>query len=216
MPELETDSRPLLAPAATDWWLRSLLVLQSPRASFVALRGEDSDDAADRSEAVLAIVLLAGAAFALSSSAASHLMDDGDYDGLLVAVWVFLAGAISGIFVYWLVGAALHVSLRALGSHGTFRRSRHLLAFAAVPVALSLLLWPLELALYGARPFHDGAAGLGHGALAFSAASLLLAAWAAALLLVGVRAVHGWSWPRAALGSVAPLALAALLVAYAH
>jgi len=33
--------------------------------------------------------------------------------------------------------------------------------------------------------------------------------WSAALLVVGVRAVHGWSWPRAALAAAAPIALTA-------
>ncbi len=200
-----------------EWWLRSVLVLGSPRTVFVALRREGSGPLADRSEPVLAIVLLAGVAFALSSSAASHLMDDSDYDALSsVCVWVFLAGAISGGFAYWLLGAILHGSLRALGSHGSFRRSRHVLAFAAVPLVLSLLLWPVELALYGEKLFRAGGAGeSGPAAPSSSALGVLFAAWAAApLLVVGVRAVHGWSWGRAAVAALAPLALAAALLLY--
>lgn len=197
-----------------DWWLRSMLVLQSPTATFVALRQEGGDEASDSSETVLAIIILAGAVYALSSSAASHLMNDSDYDGLVVAVWVFLAGAISGAFAYWLLGGVLHLAVRALGSHGSFLRSRHILAFAAVPLALSLLLWPVKVALYGSKVFRDGAAGLGAGGVVFDAVSLLFALWAAALLVTGVRAVHGWSWSRAAVASAAPLALAALLVVF--
>src|ERR1700683_1368404 len=139
-----------------EWWLRSLLVLAAPRAVFLALRREAPDELSNRAEPVLAIVLLAGVCFALSSSTAAHLLDDSDYDALLVCVWVFLAGAISGAFAYWLLGAVLHGSVRALGSHGSFRRSRHLLAFAAVPIVCSLLVWPVELALYGERLFRAG------------------------------------------------------------
>src|ERR1700722_11938092 len=190
-----------------EWWLRSVLVLGSPRTVFVALRREGSRTLADPSETVLALVLLSGVAFALSSSAAAHLLDDSDYDALLVCVWVFLAGAISGAFAYWLLGAVLHGSLRLLGSHGSFRRSRHLLAFAAVPIACSLLLWPVELALYGEKLFRGGGAGIGAGGTVFSVLGLLFAAWAASLLLVGVRAVHGWSWARSALALTAPLAV---------
>jgi len=197
-----------------EWWLRTLLVLGSPRAVFLALRRERPEPAADRSEPVLAIVLLSGVAFALSSSAAAHLLDDPDYDALLVCVWVFLAGAISGAFAYWLLGAVLHGSVRLLGSHGSFRRSRHLLAFAAVPIACSLLLWPVKLALYGEKLFRAGGAGVGAGGTVFSVLGLLFAAWAASLLLVGVRAVHGWSWARAALSVAAPLAVAAALLLY--
>jgi hypothetical protein len=196
-----------------DWWLRSVLVLASPRAVFVALR-RDAGDPADRGEPVLAIVLLAGVAFALSSHTAAHLMDDPDYDGLLVAVWAFLAGAASGAFAYWLLGAVLHVAVRLLGSHGTFRRSRHIVAFAAVPLVCSLVLWPFALALYGERLFRDGAAGLGTGESVFRLLALAFAVWAGWLLVVGVRAVHGWSWGRAAAGAAVPLVIAAALALY--
>jgi hypothetical protein len=197
-----------------EWWLRSVLLLQTPRAVFVALRRDGAEEFSDRSEPVLAIVLLAGIVFALSSSAAAHLMDDTDYDALLVCVWAFLAGAVSGGFAYLLLGAALHASVRALGSHGSFRRSRHLLAFAAAPIAWSLLLWPVKLALYGERPFRAGGAGLGAGGAVFTGLELLFAAWAAALLVLGVRAVHGWSWGRAAAGAAPPLALATALLLF--
>ena len=39
------------------------------------------------------------------------------------------------------------------------------------------------------------------------------ALWSAALLLIGVRAVHGWSWPRS-LGALGLVAL--FLAAYAY
>jgi hypothetical protein len=196
------------------WWLRSVLVLQSPSAVFVALRRDGAREVSDRSEPVLAIVMLAGVAFVLSTSTAAHLLDDSDYDALLVCVWVFLAGTISGAFAYWLLGAVLHGSVRALGSHGSFRRSRHLLAFAAVPIVCSLLVWPVKLALYGERLFRAGGAGVGPGGRVFSVLELLFVAWAVALLVVGVRAVHGWSWSRALVAAAAPVAVAAALLVF--
>jgi hypothetical protein len=48
----------------------------------------------------------------------------------------------------------------------------------------------------------------------FTALALVFVAWAACLLVVGVRAVHGWSWGRAAAAALAPLALAAALLLY--
>jgi hypothetical protein len=195
-----------------DWWLRSVLVLQSPTAVFAAVRRDGTDDLADRSEPVLAIVLLSGVAFALATPTAAHLMDDADYDALLVCVWAFLAGAISGGFAYWLLGAVLHGSVRALGSHGSFRRSRHLLAFAAVPIVCSLVLWPVKLSLYGEKLFRAGGAGIGQGGTVFSVLGLLFVLWAAGLLVVGVRTVHGWSWGRAALAAAAPALVAAVLL----
>src|SRR5260221_9807599 len=79
------------------WWLRTALVLQAPRPVFAALRDDNADSAANRSEPVLLIVLLSGMAYVLSTAAAAHLMDDRDYDSLLVAIWVFIAGAIYGV-----------------------------------------------------------------------------------------------------------------------
>ena len=90
-------------------------------------------------------------------------MDDSDYDGLLVAVWAFLAGGLYGAFAYWALGAVLHWVGGALGSQGSFRRSRHVLAFAAVPVVLSLVLWPVKLALYGERALPPRRRGRGAG-----------------------------------------------------
>jgi hypothetical protein len=191
-----------------DWWLRTLLVLQRPRPVFVALRDADEESLSDRSEPVLAIVLLAGIAAALASRTASHLLDDSSFDGVLIAIWAFIAGGIYGTAVYWIVGAVLHVGAKALGSQGSYRRSRQVLAFAAVPLVLTLVFWPVKLALYGDDVFRRGGHDSGPGAHAFSAVLLVGALWSAALLVLGVRSVHGWTWPRSLAASA--LALAAL------
>jgi hypothetical protein len=195
-----------------DWWLRALLVLQKPRPVFVALRDEDPESLADRSEPVLAIVLLAGMATVLSTATAGRLLDDGSYDGLLVAVWTFIAGGIYGGFAYFVLGGLLDRSVKALGSQGTYRRSRQIVAFAAVPVALSLVFWPLKLALYGEDVFRSGGRDGGAGAHLFPALTLLFAAWSAALLVIGVRSVHGWSWARSGAASAVAIGVPVLLV----
>jgi hypothetical protein len=194
-----------------DWWLRTLLVLQRPRPVFVALRDDSKEAVSNRAEQVLLIVLLAGIASVLSTRTAAHLMDSNDYDGLLVAVWAFLAGAIYGAFAYFVFGALLHAGVKAFGSQGSYRRSRHVLAFAAAPLALSLVVWPVKLALYGDALFRSGGRDAGTGGKVFAGIDLLFVAWAVALLVVGVRAVHGWTWARAAaactLAVAVPLAL---------
>ncbi len=195
-----------------DWWLRALLVLQKPRPVFVALRDADSESLADRSEPVLAIVLLAGMATVLSTATAGRLLDDGSYDNVLVAVWTFIAGGIYGAVAYFVIGGVLDRGVKALGSQGTYRRSRHVLAFAAVPIALSLLLWPVKLALYGDDVFRSGGHDAGTGAHVFSALMFGCLAWSAVLLVIGVRSVHGWTWARAAAGSALAVAVPVLLV----
>ena len=194
-----------------DWWLRALLVLQRPRPVFVALREESSDSLADRSEPVLAVIILAGIAGVLSTSTAGHLLDDGNYDNVNIAIWAFFGGGIYGAFAYWVLGALLHRGSKALGSLGSYRRSRHVLAFAAVPIALSLIVWPVRLAVYGDDVFRSGGSDSGTGGRVFTALTLLFVAWAATLLVIGVRSIHGWTWARAA-AACALAVLAPILV----
>jgi hypothetical protein len=194
-----------------DWWLRTLLVLQRPRPVFVALRDDSKESMSDRAEPVLLVILLAGIAGVLSTRSAGQLMDDGDYDNLLVAVWAFLAGGVYGIFGYFAFGAVLHGGGRALGSQGTYRRARHVLAFAATPIALSLVLWPIKLAVYGDSLFRSGGSDHGAGSRVFDVLELGFLAWAAVLLVIGVRAVHGWTWARATAACALAVALPTLV-----
>ncbi len=187
-----------------EWWLRVLAVLVAPRAVFAALREEAREDVEARQEPLLAIVCLAGIAGVLASSSAGRLLDDPEIDGLLVAVWAFIAGGVYGFATYFVAGAAVYLGARGLGSLGTYRRARHLLGFAAVPLVLTLALWPVRLALHGGDTFRSGGSDSGAGGDVFTALTLAFAAWSLVLLAVGVKTVHGWSWGRslAALGLV--------------
>ena len=193
-----------------EWWLRVPAVFLSPRSVFVALRNESREDLEARSEPILALVGLAGIAVALGTSTAGTLYDNLEYDALLVAVWAVIAGGIVAFAGYFIVGGALYLGARGLGSEGSFRRSRHVLGFAVAPLALSLLLlWPVQLAVFGTDLFRRYGDDDGDAGRVFDVVELGFAAWSAALLLVGVRAVHGWSWWR----SLAALGLVALFLA---
>jgi hypothetical protein len=199
------------------WWLRSLLVLQAPRSVFGALR-DDSDQAATaRQEPVTALAFLAGIGAILASGVSGGLLDDPNFDRVAVPFWILFAGAAQALGSYWIGGGVLHFALKGLGAPGTYRRARHLLAFAAAPLALSLvLLWPLRLAVFGSDLFRDGGDDAGAGAAAFELGDALFAAWALVLLALGVRVVHGWSWGRSiAACAMAGLALVAVAVAFA-
>jgi hypothetical protein len=197
------------------WFLRALLVLQSPRPVFAALR-DDSDEAAEaRQDAVGAIVWIAGIAAVLATTVASRLLDDVEMDGSLVAVWAFLAGGLYGFGLYFVVGKVLHVALRKLGSRGSFRRACHLLAFAAAPIALALFIyWPVRIAIYGGDLFRTGGTdGRGTGSV-LAWVFYGFGVWALALLVIGVRVVHGWSWARSLSGvGITALIAAGLAIA---
>lgn len=195
------------------WWLRVPAVLLSPKSVFFALREEDPDDVAARSEPILLIVLLAGAATVLASPTAAGLLDDPDYDALLLAVWTFVAGGIYGAVGYFLVGFAMFFGARLLGSLGTFRRERQIVGFALAPLALSLLIvLPLRLALYGGDAFREGGADEETGATVLLALQLGFVVWSLTLLLLGVRVVHGWDWLRSGAVVLAGAGLIAAIV----
>jgi hypothetical protein len=196
------------------WWLRVPAVLLSPRSVFFALREEDPDDVAARSEPILLISWLAGAAAVLTTPAAGRLLDNPERDGLIVAIWTLLFGGIYGAAGYLLIGFGVFFGARLLGSLGDFRRERQIVGFALVPLALSLvLLLPLRLALYGGDVFHEGGADEGTGETVLFGLQTAFAVWSLALLVVGVRVVHGWDWLRSSGVIVAAAALLAGFVA---
>ena len=210
---------PGAASAEKEWWLRAVMVLQSPTPVFAAMR-DDSDAAAGaRQEPVLALVLLAGVAAILSwSPTTPTLLDRAGVDALLGAVLVFLAGGMYGAATYWLGGAVLYFGAKGAGSSGSYRRARHTLAYAAAPFALSLLLvWPVRIAVFGGDAFHRGGADEeGAARWAFETIDAAVLLWAAALLVLGVRAVQRWTVLRALVAvSLAGLVVVAVTLVFA-
>jgi hypothetical protein len=193
-----------------EWYLRTLLVLQRPGAVFAALRDDSDAGAQARQEPLLAVLWLAGIAGALGAPVGQTLLDDPARDGMVVAVWAFIAGGLTGALGYWLFGAFVYAAARALGGQGSYRRARHLVGLAAVPVAVSLfVVWPIAISLYGADLFRSSGSDSGTGGSMLGWVEAAIGVWCAVLLACGIRAVHGWTWPR----SVAALALAATPVA---
>jgi hypothetical protein len=195
------------------WWLRAVLVLWSPVAVFSALRDESREAVDARQEPVTALVFLAGIAGVLLAPAFGRIFDDFDIDALGLVVIVVFAGSIYGFFGYWLLGWMLSIGIRALQGEASSRRCRHVVAFATAPLVLSLIaVWPLRLALYGGDLFKSGGADSGTAGQVLRWACVAFAAWSAALLVVGVKAVQRWSWWRAVAASVFALGLAAAVL----
>jgi hypothetical protein len=189
------ETRPSLQ---RETWLRALSVFQSPRNAFAALRDDSRDAAEARQEPVLAMILLAGCAGVLSTSLAGRLLDDPEFGGTLaVLAWAFIGGGIYGLLVYWLGGLMVHALARGFGGSSSYRQARHIVGFAAAPLALSLLLvWPVRLAVYGGDVFRSGGSDSGVGDKIFEILIIASFAWTLVLVAVGVRTVSGVSWPR--------------------
>jgi hypothetical protein len=189
------------------WWERTLLVLRRPAEVFAALRGEDDGS---RSEPLLAIVFLAGIAGVLGTNAFSHALDDFELDGLTFAVVAFISGGLYGFVGYFLLGFLAYAGARAAGSDVSFGRARQIVGFAVVPLALSLLVWFLRIAIYGGDPFRSGGSDTGFGNHLFEAVEVAALVWSGVLLIVGLGAYHGWSIARALAAAAPALALPAL------
>ena len=184
------SARALPAPVDERVWLkRAVTVLVRPRVVFEAIR-DDSDTAARvRSEAVLALVLLAGIASVLWTPTYGKLLDDVANDALNVAVIAFIGGSLYGALGYFLGGLVLYAVTRAVGG-ATYRQVRHVLAFASAPVALSLfVVWPVRLAVYGQDVFRSGGSDRGTGNEGFYAVELLFVFWALGLVALGLYTV---------------------------
>jgi len=193
-----------------SWWLRAPAVLVAPRAVFVALRDESEEAVEARQEPLLAVAALAGIAAVLGSPVARELLNDASFSVSLIPVWAFLGGMVYAVAVYWLGGGLLYGAARRFGGLGSYRRARSMLALSAAPLAVALFtLWPVRIAIYGEDLFRTGGTDWGPGDRTFGGLFYFAFAWSAILLLIGIRAVHGWTWGR----SLATFALAAALPA---
>lgn len=169
------------------WARRAALVLARPREVFEALRDDSVETAGERQDVVVALAFVGGVAAALATAGTGAL---DDLDALEKLVWIFATGFAYGFVGYWVLGWALSFVVVRLGGRGSRRRTRHVLAFALAPLVFALVAWAVFYPLL-----------------------ILLAAWSLALLLLGLRVVHGWSYGRAgAAVALAVVWLAALAV----
>ena len=182
--------------ARTDerfWLVQTLAVLVRPRDVLSTLRDDSEEAARARSEAVLALVLLAGIASVLWTPTVGRLLEDKlvAWDGLLIAVVVFFGGGVYATFAYWTLGLVLHAAASPFRGTRSYRQARHLLAYAAAPVALSFfVVWPVRLAVYGEDVFRKGGSDRGAGNWAFIGLELLFVAWSLGLLALGVSVIR--------------------------
>jgi hypothetical protein len=183
-----TRAQAAAGPADERVWLaRAVSVLWSPREVLAGLRDDSDETARARSEAVLALVLLTGITGVLWTPVAGTILNDVTLDWLDVAIWAFLGGGFYAIALYFVGGLVLQWLARA-GGWISYRQARHLLAFAAAPVALSLfLVVPVRLAVYGEDVFRSGGSDRGAGDWAFAGVELAFVAWALVLLALGLR-----------------------------
>jgi hypothetical protein len=190
-----------------SWWLRAPAVLVAPRAVFVSLRDDSAEAAEARQEPLAGLIGLAGIGGVLATHVARTMLNQGG-SPINVAIWAFFGGSAYALAVYWLGGGLLFGAARRFGGLGSYQRTRHVVALASAPVALSLFaVWPLRYAIYGEFLFHTGGRDYGPGDRIFGGLVYAAFAWSAVLLVIGVRSVHGWSWGR----SLATVGLAAAL-----
>jgi hypothetical protein len=198
-----------------SWWLRAPAVLVAPRAVFVALRDETDGAVERRQEPIVAVMGIAGISAVLGTPVARQLLNDASMSVSLIPVWAFFGGVMYALAFYWIGGALLFGASRRLGSNGSFRRSRQVLALASAPVALALFtFWPVRIAVYGEDLFRTGGNDFGRGDTIFGVIFYAAFVWGFWLLIVGVRSVHGWTWART-LAAIAIAAVVPVLIALA-
>ena len=213
---MSAQAQPTSASLERDWWLRLGLVFTAPAHVFAWLR-DDTDEAAHaRQEPVLLVGFLAAAAGVLTSNGISQALDDFGLDGVDLAVVVLFATLIYGIVGYFAIGALVYIGEQLADGLGSYRRARHILAFACAPLALSLVVWPVRLALYGSDNFRTGGSDSGTGGSVFEGIETAVVVWCFALLVLGIRTANGWSWRRTLVAAAVPAIVPALAFARAY
>jgi hypothetical protein len=185
-------------------------VLWRPREVLEAL-ADDSAAAVDaRQEPLTALVFLSGVSIFLSTQTAGELFDQRSFDAVIVIVEAILAGLLVGLQNFWIGGGAVHLGALGNGARTSYRQARHTVAFSLAPFVLSLVaIWPVRLALFGADLFSSGGSDSGLGGEIFRGLDVAFLAWSFGLVVLGMRTLNRWSWPR----SLAAVALAGVFVA---
>jgi Yip1 domain len=196
--------------AARDWWRRVPRLVTAPRSVFEALAEREEADVDARSEPVLAITILAGMAAMLLTPAWGEVMDDPTVDGVVLVVLTFIGGLFYGAAGYFLLGFVVWLGAKAVGVETPFRIARQLVGFAALPLALSLVvLVPAIVFGYGEDWFRTGGDDEGAGRAVVVAIGLAFVAWSLALVALGLRTTFRLPWQ----GVVGALGLAGVIVA---
>ena len=198
---MSAEAQPRPVQAERQWWARLVRVLTAPTSVFVWVRDDSEEAAAARQEPLTAVVFLSGISIFLSTRTAGRLFDDIEFDWLLVVVEAVIAGLLVGIQNFWILGGAAFLGSRAADSAASYRQARHVTALATTPFVLALLfVWPVRLAMFGADAFRSGGVDRGAAEVVFRVIDVGLLAWTAALLLIGVRTLNGWTWARSLAG----------------
>jgi hypothetical protein len=185
------------------WWRRLPRVVWRPGEVLTALRVTDEDDMAARQEPILAVVLLAGMTAVLLMG--GTIVVDASVDGLVAAALTFVGGGLYGAAGYFVLGLGVWIGVRGANGVVAFVQARHLVATSAVPIALSFfVVAPVVAIAYGVDYFRGES-----GSTAVLALGLPFVAWAAGLLVAGLRVTYRLSWA----GVATAVALGSVLVA---
>jgi hypothetical protein len=180
-----------------EWWRRSVTVLVRPTEVFDALRDDSPEAASARQEPLTALVFLAGIGIFLSTRTAATFFDDRSFDSVEIIFEAILAGLLVGLNNFWLIGGAVYLGARGAGGERSYRQARHLTGLATAPFVLALVaVWPIRIAIFGSDLFRSGGSDSGVGGNFFRVLDGIVLVWSVALLAIGVRALHGWSWGR--------------------
>ena len=205
----QAQTRP--AQAERQWWLRIPRVLAAPTSVFVWVRDDSEDAAGARQEPLTALVFASGIAIFLATSTAGRFFDDFENNNnyVLLLMECIVAGVLVAIQNFWIVGAAVYLGGRTADSAASYRQARHVVALATAPFVVELLfVWPVRLAMFGGDSFRAGGSDHGGREAVFRVLDGGFLAWSLVLLVIGVRTLNGWRWPR----TFASLAIAGVVL----
>jgi hypothetical protein len=186
-----------------------LSIWTRPRETIRAIVAEDPR------RHVLVLAMLSGIAQALDRASLRHVGDRVEWP-VLAAVAV-VGGSLFGILSIYLVAVLLRLTGSWLGGRADHAALRAAMAWASIPVIATLLLWPIQIGLFGMENFSSITPRIDASPMinvAFAGISLILGVWSFVLALKTIGEVHGFSAWRA-LGSVLIASVIAVAVVVA-
>jgi hypothetical protein len=181
-------------------------IIESPRKTFRHIR------LAEHKNYVLPLSAFFG--IALSFTVFWYLKMGGKFFSLVELVTAgILTGTTAGSLLFTLLVVIYHLLARVMGGKSAFRDSFALLAYACVPIALSLVVvLPFELMTFGIYLFTSNPHPYVVQPVSYViliGADVGVSVWSLLLAITGTIIVHGLSVPRAALAVLLALAVPA-------
>lgn len=146
---------------------------------------------------VFVLIALFGVMIGLNQAAVKGLGDRMPLGGIVISSLII--GPLMGAFVWWILGGVFLWTGRLLGGQATWRETRGAFAWATIPYSAQLVLWVVQLPIFGHELFTDATPTIDNSIpllalyVLFGLLEMALSIWFFVTLSQGLAAAHNFS-----------------------